>query len=424
MGVVVLALDEKLQRHVAIKIVRAELLDSEDLRARFLQEARAMARVSHPNVLQIHAFGEIAGAPYFVMEYAPGTTVEEWLAASAGPPDLDVALRILDDTCEGVNAIHAAQTVHRDLKPSNLLLDERLRVRVADLGLANVLRDERRPPLGTAEESGTTSRVSGAGGKHIVGTPRYMAPEIALQHDVPPELMQRADVYSLGCIAYELLTGTPPFDAPSSIAIMLKHTTEPVDRPSARRPELPPGFDAVLAHALAKDPRERTPSADALRRELAAARDRTSEPVRILVADDDADFREALEVMLSQEFPYAMVESLGDGAAALAAYERRQHSVAIIDLRMPGLDGTELTARMRARGDSAATPIIVLTASGGPPEWKRLAALGADGFLVKPVDLRDVATLVRRAIADRAGLRPSTAVSAHVEPAAGLKTVA
>ena len=368
--------------------MRAELLDSESLRARFLDEARAMARVSHPNVLQIHAFGEIDGAPYFVMEYVEGSTVEAWVAESARDgrsPDLDVAFRILDETCEGVEAIHAAQTIHRDLKSSNLLLDRQMHVRVADLGLANVLRDER-----------------GAERRDIVGTPAYIAPEVALQHEMPRELQTRADVYSLGCIAYELLVGTLPFHAPTTIALLLKHASEPVPRPSEVRADLPPGIDAVFQRALAKDPRDRTPSAEAFRRELLAARDRTSEPVRILIAEDDPDFREALALVLAREFPYAMVESVGDGASALAAYEERRHSVAILDLRMPGLDGMQLTQKLRAHADSAATPIIVLTASGGPPEWKRLSALGADGFLVKPVDLRDVVTLVRRALGDRA----------------------
>jgi serine/threonine protein kinase len=384
MGVVVLARDIVLERDVAIKIVRRDLLDSDELRGRFLAEARAMARVNHPHVLQIHAFGEFDGAPYFVMELVKGQTVEEWVATGGGsPPDIDLALRILGETCDGAEAIHLARTVHRDLKPSNLLLDASFHVRVADLGLANILRGKIDPR------------------NEIVGTPAYLAPEVALQHEVAPALMPRADVYSLGCIAYELLTGRPPFDGPSMVALMLKHTIEEPPRPSLLRPDLAPEFDTAILRALAKDPAERTPSADAFKRDLMAARDRTSEPVRILVAEDDADFAGALEVMLAREFPYAMIECVSDGRSALDAFDRRRHSVAILDLRMPIIDGMELTGLLRARDDASLTPIIVLTASGGPPEWKRLAAMGADGFLVKPVDLRDVVTLVRRAIADR-----------------------
>jgi len=409
MGIVYLARDVVLERDVALKVIRRDLLDGPELRARFLAEARAMARVNHPHVLQIHAFGELEGQPYFVMELALGQTVEEWLASfrpsqvatigQLGVPDLDLALRILAETCDGVEAIHAAHTVHRDLKPSNLLLDAASRVRVADLGLANVLRGQ---PDGVRE---------------IVGTPAYMAPEIALQHDVAPELMHRADVYSLGCIAYELLTGRQPFLAPSSLAVMLKQTTEDPDRPSMLRPDLPPEMDAVILRALAKDPAARTPSADAFKRDLQAARDRTSEPVRILVAEDDADFRGALEIMLAREFPYAMIECVSDGKAAIEAFDQRRHSVAIIDLCMPVMNGMELTGLLRARDEAALTPIIVLTASGGPFEWKRLSQMGADGFLVKPVDLRDVITLVRRAIADRARCTPTVSRPSYRVPA-------
>lgn len=396
MGVVMLAHDERLERNVAIKLIRPELLHSVDLRDRFLTEARAMARVRHPNVLQIYAFGEFETAPYFVTELVEGQTVEQWLRArpEGTAPDLDIALRILEETCLGVTAIHAADTVHRDLKPSNLLLDSEMRVRVADLGVADLLR-----------------RAGVEGKRDIVGTPEYMAPEIVLQTELPPELMQRADVYSLGCIAFELLTGSTPYPLEGSLVRMFAHITNETPTPSARRPGLPPEFDDVVMRALAKDPRERTRSAEGFRRGLIAARDRMSEPVRILVAEDDPDFREVLEITLVREFPDALVECVADGSAALEAYDQRHHSVAILDLQMPNLDGMELTGLLRARDrDGArAVPIIVITASGGPTEWKRLSAMGADGFLVKPVNLKDVVTLVRRALGDRArSVPPST----------------
>ena len=178
MGVVMRARDERLERDVAIKLIRPELID-ETIRARFLSEARAMARVHHPNVLPIYAFGESDGVPYLVTELVEGGTVEHWLGASAGAPDVDTALRILDETCRGVSAIHAASTIHRDLKPSNLLLGEDLRVRVADMGIADLLQ-----------------RVSSDRQAELVGTPEYMAPENVRRDEVAPELVPRADVYS------------------------------------------------------------------------------------------------------------------------------------------------------------------------------------------------------------------------------------
>jgi serine/threonine protein kinase len=382
MGAVFLAEDTVLDRSVAIKLIHPWLLDDR-FRERFTGEARAMARVSHPNVLQIYAFGEHDGAPYFVMEFVAGRTLEQWLADKTVPKDLDLALEILEQVCDGVDAIHAAETVHRDLKPSNILLDARLRPRVADLGLA-VLREQEQP-----------------GGPEIAGTPAYMAPEMAFPSSPDPGLRARADVYSLACVAYELVTGRPPFGANTSLGLLVKHATAPVCPPSALRVGLPPGLDSAILRALSKDPVVRTPTVEAFCRDLAAARRGGSEPIRILVAEDNEDFRELLEVGLASDFPDAEIECVADGLLALAAFDRKSPSVVIIDLAMPGLNGMELTSLIRARDSSATIPILVLTASGCADDWKRLAAMGADRFLLKPVILDDVAALVRRSLQER-----------------------
>ena len=386
MGVVLRAHDEQLDRDVAIKVIRPELL-SDALRERFLAEARAMARVCHPNVLPIYALGEHEGAPYFVTQVMWGETVETWIRRRpAGmAPDLERAFEILEGTCRGVAAIHAADTVHRDLKPSNLLLDEDGTVRVADMGVAALLWSEK-----------------GVDQEELVGTPEYMAPEAVLQLSVRPELAHRVDVYALGCLAFELFTGTTPFSARSAMARMLAHVNDPPPRPSARRPELAPELDDVVLAALAKDPAERTSSVDAFLRGLVAAHKKTRDPVRILVADDDDDFRELFGDTLRGEFPDALVECVADGQAAVESFDRRRHSVVIVDLHMPGVGGSELTELLRGRSSARSVPIVVLTGSGGSAEWKRLSKLGADGFLVKPVNVKDVATVLRRALAERA----------------------
>jgi eukaryotic-like serine/threonine-protein kinase len=392
MGVVVLARDEQLERDVAIKFVRPELLDRAGLRGRFVSEARAMARVRHPNVVQIYAFGEHDEAPYFVMEFVEGDTVQTLLRAwsdGAAPIEQPLALRLLDSMCKGVTAIHDAGTVHRDLKPSNLLLDPKGDLRVTDFGVADLLQ-----------------RVGPTGERELVGTPEYMAPEIVAGDDVAPELAYRVDVYSLGCLAFELLTGTPPFIGEGTVQRMIAHVVHAAPRPSERRPGLTTDFDEVVLRALEKDPAKRTPTAEAFRRGLLAASAQTSEPVRILVADDDEDFRHLLSVSLEREFPGVEIQCVGDGRAALAAFDAAQHSVAIIDLQMPGLDGLELTAQLRARDEARTVPIIVITGSGGGSDWKRLSALGADGFLVKPFNVKDVVTLVRRALGDRRSSPP------------------
>jgi CheY-like chemotaxis protein len=147
--------------------------------------------------------------------------------------------------------------------------------------------------------------------------------------------------------------------------------------------------------------------------ELIAARREGCEPGRILVAEDDDDFREALKFILARGFPNAEIECVPDGLAALEAFEREAPSVTILDLQMPGMDGINLTKHMREHRPSAAMPIIVLTASGGPNEWRRLAGLGADRFLLKPVVASDVVALVRRTLGERSNGVPAPKALAH-----------
>lgn len=387
MGVVLLALDERLQRRVAIKFIRSDVVEP-GFYTRFTQEARAMARVNHPNVLCIYAFGEHEGTPYFVSELVEGVTLEAWLAARPNPPDLESALRILDDVCKAVAAIHAAGTVHRDIKPSNILIDADLRTRVADFGVST-------------RYSGATAAAS-----EMAGTPAYMAPEVAMSEGHPGAAPSPlVDVYSLGCVAFELLVGRRPFQAQGEYSWIVQHATQPVPVPSVARADLPRSFDRVLMHALAKNPAERTQSVEELRRSLLAANLEALEPERIVVAEDDEDFRDVLRTALCGAFPSADVECVADGLEALDALERKPASVALIDLRMPELDGVALTAALRQRESSARMPIIVLTGRGGAREWQALSSMGADRFLVKPVNLDDVVTLIRRSLRETLAVR-------------------
>jgi eukaryotic-like serine/threonine-protein kinase len=386
MGIVLSAMDRVLARRVAIKLIRGNLL-TEGFRRRFMSEARAMALVSHPNVLTIHAFGEHHGQPFMVMELIEGQTLDTWIASQKPVPDLDLALRILNQVCLGVSAIHAAGTLHRDLKPSNILLDRQLRARVSDLGLAIQLRD-------------------GASKKEVVGTPGYIAPEIHFD-TVPGGASPQSDLYSLACVTYELLTGKPPFVAEQTSQLAVLHATAAVPPPSSVRPDLPHAFDEVLLRALAKDPRDRTQSVELFRRSLIEARNDSLEPVRIVVAEDDTDFREVLELVLHSEFPGADIECVADGRSAVVAFDRKPASVLVIDLQMPEMDGIAVTALLRARPGAQYVPIIVLTASGGSREWQLLSSLGADRFLVKPVNLDDLVATIRRAIRQRSSKPPS-----------------
>ncbi len=385
MGMVVLALDERLQRDVAIKLIRPSYLANNKARERFLIEARAMARVRHENVVEIFSFGDLGGSPYFVMEYIPGSNIANWLddlILEDKLPSIDEALGYLDQICRGLRAIHASGAVHGDLKPSNILLGPASRVAIADLGLSRLF-----------DHTGTV------GDHPMAGTPAYLAPEFS-RVDLPPRLLQRSDIYSLGVIAYEMLTGQPPYDIVSTHD-MLRAQGSPPSLPSKLRPELTAAFDSPLLSALCVDPAQRTPSADDLRGQLLRAREAIgarSSQLRILVADDDVDFLALARETLAYGFPGAEIEIVRDGEEALAAIDRQPASLAVIDLDMPGMNGVELTAALRA---NYSMPIVVCTASGGAPDWRLLSSIGADGFLVKPIDPFALITLARKMLDGR-----------------------
>ncbi len=397
MGVVLLAKDVRLERDVAIKLIHPDYVASPESHQRFLDEARAMARVRHENVVEIFAFDELEGAPYFVMEYVPGMHVEAWLEQRAGQPfAIDEAVGILEQVCRGVAAIHRAGTIHRDLKWTNVLIGPAFRIAVADLGLARILDRPRRDSPGT-----------------VSGTPAYMAPEIVLGSVVPPGMHDRADVYSLGVMAYELLTGHLPFETDDAVEMMTMHVEQKAVPPSEVRPDLPVAFDGAILRAMEKSPARRTVSPDAFRRELLAARETASQSagggLRLLVADDDEAFASLVAESLSFAFPGSELVVVQDGTAALAAVDERPCALAVIDLDMPGLNGIELTAAFRATPKSESMPIIVATATGGAPDWRLLQSLGAAGFLVKPIDAMALVALARSTLAKAKVAGPSPA---------------
>jgi serine/threonine-protein kinase len=320
------------------------------------------------------------------MELVEGQTLDRWVARHGSNMDLDVALGILDQICQGVSAIHLAGTLHRDIKPSNILLHHDLRVRVSDLGLAVGIQD-------------------GSMTKELVGTPGYIAPEIQKRRDGAGATPQ-SDLYSLGCVAFELLTGKAPFSANDNDLLAALHAAAPVPAASTIRTELPSAFDEVLRTALAKDPADRYPNVEGFRRALREARSDSLEPRRILVADDDPDFRELIELVLQRDFPGANIECVANGRLAVEAFDRQTPSVVVLDLHMPELDGFGVTAMLRARSSARSVPIIIMTALGGPKEWETLSVLGADRFLVKPVNLDDFVSTIRRAVRDRSSRIP------------------
>jgi serine/threonine-protein kinase len=390
MGVVLRARDERLERDVAIKLIHPDQVLVPHARERFLEEARAMARVRHPNVVEIHAFGQIGEAPYFVMEYVPGVDLERWLARRGERLSIGEAFNVLDQACRGVQAIHDSGATHRDLKSSNLLVGPGFRVVVTDLGLARLVEAQAK--------------------EHVVsGTPAYMAPELIEGAALDPALAPRVDVYSLGVLAFELLTGTMPFQGETLSQTLGMQLGEAPPRLVERRPDLPQAFeDAVLA-ALEKDPALRTPSAEAFRQSLEAAWNasrRGREELFFVVADDDPGFRSLIATTLRKAYPTARVEVVPDGKRALAVARSHAPSLVVSDLDMPAMNGVELTAALRSEESTAEVPIVVATAVGGPSDWQVLSRLGADSLLLKPFDPSQLVSLVENLVAAPAAWHP------------------
>jgi serine/threonine-protein kinase len=251
MGVVYRARDERLHRRVAIKVLPPELAFQKDIRERFTREAQTAAKLSHPHIVPIHDVGEGEGLVYFVMGYVDGESVGGRLKRR-GPLPVEEARRIMKETADALSAAHALSVIHRDIKPDNILLEgTRGRVMVTDFGIAKAL----------SAASGAT--LTGAG--IAIGTPSYMSPEQAAGER---EIDGRSDLYSLGIVAYQMLTGELPFSAPTVAGILMKQITEPAPMVTSQRHDVPEDLSLAVSRCLEKDPANRWPTADALRRSL------------------------------------------------------------------------------------------------------------------------------------------------------------
>lgn len=278
------ATDLTLRRAVAVKVADAGATGASTLTL-FLNEAQALARVEHPGLVPVYAVGRAGELYYLAMKFIEGRTLSEVLK-SVGRIAAEDVVGMVSEVCSALQALHAAGLVHRDVKPGNLMIGEDGKVTVMDLGIV---------------QSADSSEVAAT-----LGTPRYMAPEM-LSND---EIDGRADVYSLGVIAYQALCGTVPFDGPTPMAILYMHAHESVEPLRDRAPDVPKAVAAVVMRALAKDPNERYQSAAA----FAAAMQRAITPSRAGLWIAGAALLVAGGIAAALLWPEARVEALPDAS--------------------------------------------------------------------------------------------------------------
>ena len=230
--------DSQLGRQVALKLLHSRLAADQDFVERFRREASAAAGLQHPNVVSVYDRGESQGNYYIAMEYLRGPSLKDLVRR--GPLEPRYAVELVVQVLRAARFAHRHGVVHRDLKPHNVMLDSEGRVKVTDFGIARA---------GASDMTETGS---------IMGTAQYLSPEQAQGHAVTAS----SDLYSIGVMLFELLTGRVPFDGESPVTIALRHVSEPPPAPSQLNPAVPPALDAVVLRALAKDPRERFADAD------------------------------------------------------------------------------------------------------------------------------------------------------------------
>src|SRR5438105_2502194 len=267
MGVVYEGLDPRLGRRVAIKTILKSHLDEDtakDYSMRFVREAQAVARLNHPNIVQVYDFGEEGDIAYLVMEFIKGKELKNFFDANERF-DLKEVVRIMGELCEALDFAHNAGIIHRDIKPANVMLDGQGRTKLTDFGVARVQDSDKTAVERT--QAGT-----------IVGTPAYMSPEQVTAGNID----KRSDVFSAGIILYQFLTGEKPFNGSGAWTIVKKILHEDPPPPSSLNKAVTPPFDTVVYKALAKNPEQRYQSA----RELAAALKRVLEGKP---EEDDAD---------------------------------------------------------------------------------------------------------------------------------------
>lgn len=267
MALVYKARDILLNRNVAVKVLRQQFTHDDDFVKRFRREAQAAASLSHPNIVSIYDVGQIDDTHYIVMEFIDGSNLNEIIRERA-PLQTDEAVRIAAQICDALEHAHHNQIIHRDIKPHNILIGNNGRVKVTDFGIARAV---------------TSSTITQTGS--VIGSVHYFSPE----HAKGVATGEKSDLYSLGIVLYQMLTGRLPFLGESPISVALKHLQEPFEQPRQVNPHIPQSVENIILRAMRKNPQERYQSANEMFKDLETCMQpqRLNEPARHYESDEE-----------------------------------------------------------------------------------------------------------------------------------------
>jgi len=386
------AFDTLLGRDVALKVLLPHV--RETTAERFFQEAKAAAHLNHPNIMSIFDIGEDDGRHFLIVEFVEGDALSHYIPSSP-----NVVVELGTQIALALEYAHSNDIIHRDIKPANIKVTPEGQVKIMDLGLA-------RPRAG--------KRVTAPG--MVIGTPAYISPEQAQGHN----LDSRTDIYSLGIVLYEMITGELPFNADDITALLLQHVQQPPDPPSKIVSGLPLALETVILKILEKNPNRRFQSMEAVARALRAAipstaelersapssadsglkpewaktmqTDRLRDPssrsrgnvVRIVLADDHTILRKTLASFIETRDEYIIIGEASDGNEAYERTMEMHPDLLILDLNMPKKSGLEILPHIKL--NASHVKVLVLTGRDDDAYIVRALRAGANGYILKSAD--------------------------------------
>jgi serine/threonine-protein kinase len=364
MATVYEALDTRLQRSVAVKVPRDGGVAAEHL----LSEARALASMRHPGVVTIYGIGDHAGVPYVTMEHLTGTTLEDRIEArirGREPFPIVEVLELLVSLAEALGAVHRAGLVHRDVKPANVMVCPGGRLVLMDFGLFET------------EALGAERKVS--------GTLPYMAPE-TFTNTVETRFGHLVDVYALGVVAFELLTGQPPFYGEDVTDFYRAHTASPAPPVGSLRVDTPAALAELVDRLLSKDPMARPADMESVLWSLRKTRveaPREAPPLGVLIAEDDHAIAKLIELRIKKVAPSARIERSPDALDAMKRLAGWTPDLLVLDLHMPHMSGVELAMHLQGTTVLDRCITIAISAGANPTDLALLRQLGITRYVEK-----------------------------------------